>query len=61
MPGHSLLKEIDASLTSWAVLVTGTSVLMLLGPTSVPYSVSGFLGIVFNLDIASYSCVTLEL
>lgn len=61
MPGHSLLKETDASLTSWAVLVTGISVLVFLGSTPVPYSVSGLLGIVFNLDIASYSRVTLEL
>lgn len=52
MPGHSLLKQTDPSLTSWVVLVTGTSVLVFLGPTPVSYSVSGLLVVVFNLDIA---------
>lgn len=61
MPGHSLLKDTDPSLTSWVVLVTGTSVLVLLGPAPAPYIVSGLKGIVFNLDIVSYACVTLEL
>lgn len=61
MPDHSLLKEIDPSLISWAVLATGTSVLVFPGPTPAPYAVSGLLGIVFNFDTASYSYVTLEL
>lgn len=65
MPGHSLLKEIDPSLISWAVLATGTSVLVFPGPIPAPipapYTVSGLLGIVFNFDTASYSYVTLEL
>lgn len=61
MPGHSLLKEIDPSLISWAVLATGTSVLVFPGPIPAPNTVSGLLGIVFNFDTASYSYVTLEL